>query len=97
MTVGVPGNVPYVITVGAFSDNRTPEDFADDSIPPFSSRGPTLEAFVKPDLIAPGTHVIGLLRHQSYLGELFADNTTILRYVERKRALRERLKQKAPR
>ena len=24
MTIGVPGNVPYVITVGAMSDNFTP-------------------------------------------------------------------------
>ena len=25
MTIGVPGNVPYVITVGAMSDNYTPD------------------------------------------------------------------------
>ena len=27
MTVGVPGNVPYVITAGAMSDNFTIDDF----------------------------------------------------------------------
>ena len=26
MTIGVPGNVPYIITVGAMSDNYTPDD-----------------------------------------------------------------------
>ena len=30
MTVGVPGNCPYVITVGAMSDNYTPEILTDD-------------------------------------------------------------------
>jgi len=30
MTIGVPGNNPYVITVGAFTDNYTPDDWSDD-------------------------------------------------------------------
>ena len=30
MTVTVPGNVPYVVTVGAMTDNYTPEDPSDD-------------------------------------------------------------------
>ncbi|MFZ6030559.1 MAG: S8 family serine peptidase, partial [Chloroflexota bacterium] len=57
MTVGVPGNVPYVITVGAFTDNYTPMDWNDDYITPFSAAGPTLDAFVKPDVVAPGAHM----------------------------------------
>ena len=54
MTIGVPGNVPYVITVGAFTDNYTPDDWSDDYIAPFSAAGPTLDGFVKPDVVAPG-------------------------------------------
>jgi hypothetical protein len=61
MTVGVPGNVPYVITAGAMSDNYTPNDLTDDFLADFSSAGPTVEGFVKPDLVAPGAHMLGLM------------------------------------
>ena len=61
MTVGVPGNVPYVITVGAMSDNWTPEDDSDDVLTSFSSTGPTHEAFVKPEIVAPGGHLLGAM------------------------------------
>jgi len=44
MTIGVPGNNPYVITVGAFTDNYTPDDWSDDYLAPFSAAGPTLES-----------------------------------------------------
>jgi serine protease AprX len=59
MTIGVPGNVPYVITVGAMTDNYSPEDPDDDMMAYWSSAGPTFEAFVKPDLVAPGGHLSG--------------------------------------
>ncbi|MGB5174791.1 MAG: S8 family peptidase, partial [Thermoanaerobaculia bacterium] len=61
MTIGVPGNVPYVITVGAMTDNFTPRDPADDLLTAFSSTGPTVEGFVKPEVVAPGGHVKGLM------------------------------------
>jgi serine protease AprX len=32
MTIGVPGNVPYVITIGALTDNYTPYDPTDDRL-----------------------------------------------------------------
>ena len=54
MTIGVPGNVPYVITVGAMTDSFTREDPNDDILATFSSAGPTAEGFVKPDIVAPG-------------------------------------------
>lgn len=60
MTVGSPGNLPYIITVGAITDNWTPFDRNDDYIPDFSSRGPTPSAHIKPDVLAPGGHIIGL-------------------------------------
>jgi serine protease AprX len=80
MSIGVPGNTPYIITVGAFTDNYTPEDLGDDYMPPFSATGPTLDAFVKPDLIAPGAHVISLMRRNTYLDDLYPDNRVNRRY-----------------
>ncbi|MEJ2597625.1 MAG: S8 family peptidase [Anaerolineales bacterium] len=61
MTISVPGNNPYVITVGAFTDNYTPDDWGDDYIAPFSAAGPTLDGFVKPDLVAPGAHMVSTM------------------------------------
>lgn len=61
MTIGVPGNVPYIITVGAMTDNYTEFVTGDDKIASFSAAGPTPAGFVKPDLVAPGGHVAGLM------------------------------------
>jgi serine protease AprX len=65
MSISVPGNNPYVITVGAFSDNYTPGDWSDDYIAPFSAAGPTLDGFVKPDLVAPGAHMVSTMMPSS--------------------------------
>ncbi len=62
MTVGSPGNLPYIITVGAVTDSWTPETRNDDYIPDFSSRGPTPTGHIKPDLVAPGGHIAGVMR-----------------------------------
>ena len=40
---------------------------SDDYIPDFSSRGPTPSAHIKPDVVAPGGHVIGITRPGSSL------------------------------
>jgi subtilisin family serine protease len=61
MTIGVPGNNPYVITVGAMTDLYTPEDATDDRLASFSAAGPTVEGFVKPEVVAPGGHMLGLM------------------------------------
>jgi serine protease AprX len=74
LSVGVPGNTPYIITVGAFTDNYTPGDFGDDYIPKFSAAGPTLDAFVKPDVIAPGAHMSSLMRNNTYLAQHYSEN-----------------------
>jgi len=74
MSISVPANTPYVITVGSFTDNYTPEDFGDDYIAPFSATGPTLDAFVKPDVIAPGAHIISMMRNNTYLSEQYPEN-----------------------
>ena len=65
MTIGVPGNVPYVITVGAMTDNYTPSVPGDDWLASFSSTGPTYEGFVKPEIVAPGGHVIAVMSGSS--------------------------------
>ncbi len=67
MTIGVPGNNPYVISVGAFTDNYTPLMADDDYIPPFSAAGPTLDGFVKPDIIAPGAHMVSTMQSNTWL------------------------------
>jgi serine protease AprX len=60
-SISSPGNDPWVITVGASRSNYTPSP-ADDEMATYSSRGPTLvDHFVKPDLVAPGNHVLSLL------------------------------------
>ena len=49
-TITVPGNDPYVITVGAVDTQQTPDDWSDDVVPEWSASGPTLDGFVKPDV-----------------------------------------------
>ena len=69
MSIGVPGNNPYVITVGAFTDNSTPNDWGDDYLAPFSAAGPTLDGFAKPDVVAPGAHMASLMERNSYIAK----------------------------
>lgn len=52
-----PGDDPYVVTVGA-ADVRGTADTFDDTVAPFSSRGPTRENVPKPDLVAPGITIV---------------------------------------
>jgi serine protease AprX len=67
MNIGVPGNNPYVITVGALDDNETPFDVSDDMVASFSNFGPTADGFMKPELLAPGTNIRGLVAPSSAL------------------------------
>jgi Subtilase family len=79
-TVGSPGTAKNVITVGASESVRAigredgcgvddleaddPDDVLD-----LSSRGPTRDGRLKPDLVAPGTHVVGARpQHDDYTG-----------------------------
>jgi len=73
MSIGSPGNLPYIITVGAVTDSWTPQTRDDDYIPDFSSRGPTPSGHIKPDLVAPGGHMTGLTRPGSMLAERFPE------------------------
>lgn len=58
-TVAMPGADPFVITVGSFADQGTLAK-NDDRESLFSSRGPTRDGFAKPDVLAPGEHVVSL-------------------------------------
>lgn len=80
MTVGVPGNNPYVITVGAFTDNFTPYDWSDDYLTPFSAAGPTLDGFTKPDVLAPGAHIVSTMLPNSTLALEHTANQVGQRY-----------------
>jgi serine protease AprX len=55
-----PANDPYIITVGAADDAATPSP-RDDVLAWFSSFGLTQDGFSKPDLVAPGRHIVGPL------------------------------------
>jgi subtilisin family serine protease len=70
----VPGNVPYVITVGALTDNYTPYDRSDDKLASFSGSGPTYEGFVKPEVVAPGGHIAASMSSSSYLANIDPDS-----------------------
>jgi serine protease AprX len=60
-TITVPGNDPYVITVGSVNESRTPGYWKDDVLPAYSSTGPTLDGFVKPDVLAPGSQIVSFM------------------------------------
>ena len=54
------GNDPYVISVGA-TDEMDTIDPGDDTIAAFSSRGITQDGVAKPDVVAPGAHIVAPL------------------------------------
>jgi serine protease AprX len=58
-TINTPGINPNVITVGNLDDKGTVE-LSDDGIAESSSRGPTIDNLVKPDILAPGTNIMSL-------------------------------------
>lgn len=58
--ITAPGNAPWVLTVGASSHAGTHER-ADDTMAPFSSRGPSaIDHAAKPDIVAPGVGIESL-------------------------------------
>jgi serine protease AprX len=55
-----PGNDPYVITVGALDDQGTRSTY-DDAPASWSSQGVTQDGVAKPDVLAPGAHIVTTL------------------------------------
>lgn len=64
-----PGNDPYVITVGA-ADTQGTKPTADDALAGWSSRGVTQDGVAKPDVVAPGAHIVGPYAPGSTFGSL---------------------------
>lgn len=58
-TVSSPGVDPNLITVGSLDEGGTAAR-ADDTVSTFSGRGPTFQGVGKPDVVAPGAHLISL-------------------------------------
>jgi subtilisin family serine protease len=55
MSITDPGNAPSILTVGA-THGRRPHTYG---VSYFSSRGPTGDGRIKPDLVAPGEKILG--------------------------------------
>jgi serine protease AprX len=80
-TITVPGNDPYVITVGAMKAMGT-FDRTDDRIASYSSKGPTLiDHVIKPDLVAPGNQVVSLRAPEATLNQE-ADTQVLTSYYQ---------------
>ncbi|ADE36533.1 S8 family serine peptidase [Methanohalophilus mahii] len=62
-TVGSPATAKNILTIGATENLRPEKDSLGDNpdeIASFSSRGPTADGRIKPDLVAPGTWIISI-------------------------------------
>ena len=67
-----PGNHPNAITVGAVDTHETAFR-SDDTVATYSSRGPTrYDLALKPDLVAPGSHIVSAEAPGSYLATTYA-------------------------
>ena len=60
-TIGTPGAARDVITVGATDDDR--------ELAPYSSKGPTHEGYIKPNLVAIGSAVMSVENSHTVSGE----------------------------
>jgi serine protease AprX len=56
-SITAPGNDPLVITAGSSTD-KTTLTLGDDNVSSFSSSGPTVDGYSKPDVLAPGRSVV---------------------------------------
>src|SRR5690606_31361767 len=67
-TVGSPGTAKNVLTVGATENYRPDIDTQSDNpntVANFSSRGPTADGRIKPDVVAPGTWILSMRASQA--------------------------------
>jgi serine protease AprX len=65
--IASPGNSPFAITVGAIDTHETAQR-SDDTLAPYSSKGPTrYDLVMKPDVSAPGTRIVSAESAGGYL------------------------------
>jgi serine protease AprX len=69
-TISKPADDPFVITVGAIDDKGTSSP-QNDVLPNFTGRGPTVDGLAKPDIAAPGGHLVSLAAPNSALTTQF--------------------------
>jgi serine protease AprX len=79
-TITSPGLDPVLLTAGGLDTNGTAAH-GDDTVPTWSSRGPAPQGVQKPDLVAPGAHVVSLRVKDSTIdvqspGGRLADNAS---------------------
>jgi len=61
-TVGSPGSATGVITVGSYNvTNESPYPGLSGTLSTFSSKGPTADLLIKPDVTAPGNRIVSSL------------------------------------
>jgi serine protease AprX len=71
--IASPGNSPYAITVGALDTHGTAKR-SDDTLAPYSSKGPTrYDLIVKPDVAAPGSRIASAAAADSYLAATYPE------------------------
>jgi serine protease AprX len=66
-----PGNDPFALSVGAVDDQGTPRR-GDDVFADWSSVGRTQDGFAKPEIGAPGAHIVSTLAPESAFASLCA-------------------------
>jgi serine protease AprX len=69
-TVNKPGDDPFVQTVGA-ADLKNTTASGDDVLASFSSRGPTQDGFLKPEIVAPGVTIVSLRAEGSAIDTIY--------------------------
>ena len=75
-TIGSPGTAKNVLTVGASENNRPDQDDESDNpdtMAGFSSRGPTADGRMKPDVVAPGTWILSVRAAQAPDGSFWGN------------------------
>src|SRR5438093_5585441 len=69
-TIMKPGDDPVILTVGAYDDKQN-TDPSDDSVPSWSSNGPTAQGVAKPDIVSPGRLLIATRSFGSYVEQTY--------------------------
>jgi subtilisin family serine protease len=73
-TVGSPGTAKNVLTVGASENNRPDQGNQSDNpdtMTSFSSRGPTADGRIKPEVVAPGSWILSVKAAQAPAGSFW--------------------------